>query len=131
MLGKKGVKVYSRPLKYTNEEVRLPTGGTTTKLVGREKGIDVRLALDVVRLAREKEFDVALIFSQDQDLKEVVDEVRAVADEQGRWMQVASAFPCSPTTANRRGIRGALWIKIDRAVYDTCIDPADYRPKKT
>jgi uncharacterized LabA/DUF88 family protein len=41
-------------------------------LVGEEKGMDVRLAVDVVRMAREKLYDVALIFSQDQDLSEAV-----------------------------------------------------------
>ena len=34
--------------------------------------MDVRLAVDVVRMAREKLYDVALIFSQDQDLSEAV-----------------------------------------------------------
>lgn len=37
----------------------------------REKGIDLRLGLDVVRMARKGELDVAAIFSQNQDLAEV------------------------------------------------------------
>ena len=48
-----------------------------------EKGIDVRLALDVVPMARENLYDVALIFSQDQDLSEAADEVKAISVQQG------------------------------------------------
>ena len=99
-------------------------------LVAEEKGIDVRIALDVIRTARQNDFDVAVIFSQDQDFSELADEIRALAHEQGRWIKIASAFPTSPTSKNKRGINGTDWIKIDRATYDACIDPKDYRPKR-
>ena len=36
----------------------------TTILVGQEKGIDIRIALDVVRMAQENRYDVALIFTR-------------------------------------------------------------------
>lgn len=89
----------------------------------------MRLALDVVRLARRREYDVALIFSQDQDLSEVADEVRQISVEGNVWLKVACAFPFSPTSRNRRGINGTEWIKLDRALYDSCIDTRDYRPR--
>jgi hypothetical protein len=56
---------------------------------------------------------------------------RAVAfvDGQNRWIKVASAFPSSPTSINRRGIERTDWIRIDRATYDACLDRRDYRPK--
>jgi hypothetical protein len=98
-------------------------------LVGSEKGVDVRLALDVVAAARDNACDVALIFSQDQDLSEVADEVRAISIQQGRWIKTACAFPVSPTYANTRGIRGTDWVRIDRSTCDACLDPRDYRPK--
>jgi uncharacterized LabA/DUF88 family protein len=123
------VHVFSRPLRYRNQTVELPDGKTYTFLVGQEKGVDVRIALDVVRLAHKSVYDVALILSQDQDLSEVAEEVRVLAHEQNRWIKVACAFPFSPTTRNRRGINGADWIKIDRATYDACLDTRDYRPK--
>jgi uncharacterized LabA/DUF88 family protein len=91
--------------------------------------IDVRIAIDVIRLAHHKEYDVALIFSQDQDLSEVAQEIRAIAKEQDRWIKVACAFPMSPTTHNRRGVEKTDWIQIDRATYDACLDRRDYRPK--
>jgi len=131
VLGTRGVWTFARPLRYRNETVTLGDGSTTTILVGQEKGIDVRLALDVVRLARARELDVALILSQDQDLSEVADEVRRISIEHARWIRVASAFPVSPTSTNRRGINGTEWIPIGRVMYDACIDPLDYRPGKT
>ena len=70
---------------------------------------------------------MALVFSQDQDLSEVADEVRVIAKEQGRWIKMASAFPVSPTARNRRGINKTDWVPIDRAIYDACLDLRDYR----
>lgn len=129
-MGKQGVEVFSRVLRYRNRSVRLPDGSTHSYLAGEEKGIDVRIALDVIRLAREKRYDVALIFSQDQDLSEVADEIRILAREQGRWIKMASAFPFSPTSRNRRGINRTDWIRISRATYETCVDRRDYRPRR-
>jgi len=125
-----GVHTYSRPLRYRNKRVRLPDGTEHTFLTGEEKGIDVRLALDVVRMAHRNEYDVAVIFSQDQDLSEVAAEIRVIAREQDRWIKVACAFPLSPTTIYRRGINQTDWLPIDRATYDTCLDRRDYRPKQ-
>lgn len=127
MLGRQRVAVYSRPLRYRNRRVRLPDGTEHTYLVGEEKGIDVRIALDIVRMAHRREYDVALVFSQDQDLSEVAEEVRTIAREQGRWLKIASAYPISPTSRNRRGINKTDWIPIDRALYDTCLDRREYR----
>ncbi len=56
------VKAISRPLKYAFVD-DLKNPGKKYPLP-REKGIDVRLALDMVRLARYRQFDVAIIFSQ-------------------------------------------------------------------
>ncbi len=130
VMGTRGVQTFSRPLRYSNQLVSLPNGKMTTTLVGREKGIDIRLALDVVRGALDKQYDVALIFSQDQDLSEASKEIRSISGQQKRWIKVACAYPFSPTLRNKRGINGTDWIKIDRATYDTCLDINDYRRKK-
>ncbi len=129
VMGRQGVYVFSRSLRYRNKTVKLPSGDTHTFLAGEEKGIDVRIALDTIGLAHRRQYDVAVIFSQDQDLSEVAEEVRAIAQEQNRWIKVACAFPFSPTTRNRRGIDKTDWIRIDRATYDACLDRRDYRPK--
>jgi uncharacterized LabA/DUF88 family protein len=77
VMGRQGIHVFSRSLRYRNRTVRLPDGTTHAFLTGEEKGIDVRLALDVIRMAHRRELDVALILSQDQDLSEVAAEIRA------------------------------------------------------
>lgn len=123
-----GVNVYSRPLRYRTKRVELPGGSVHTFLSGEEKGIDVRIAIDIIRLAHRNEYDIALVFSQDQDLSEAAAEIRVIAQEQGRWIKIASGFPVSPSTRNHRGINRTDWIRIDRALYDTCIDRRDYRP---
>lgn len=127
-MGRQGVWLFSRPLRYRNRVVNLPGGRQHSFLSGEEKGIDVRIALDVVRLAHRGAYDVAVLFSQDQDLSEVAEEVRVIAREQERWIKLASAFPTSPASRNRRGINKTDWLPIDRTTYDACIDPRDHRP---
>jgi len=131
VMGRQGIHVFSRTLRYRNRIVRLPGGATHTFLSGEEKGIDVRIALDVIRMAHANEYDVAVIFSQDQDLSEVAEEIRAIARERDRWIKLACAFPVSPTSRNRRGIDKTDWIRIDRATYDACLDRRDYRPSRS
>ncbi len=128
-MSRQGVWTFSRPLRYRNQTVKLPDGTSHAFLAAEEKGVDVRIALDVIRLAHRRDYDVALLFSQDQDLSEVAAEVRTISMEQSRWIKMASAFPVSPASRNRRGINSTDWIRIDRAAYDACIDPRDYRPK--
>jgi uncharacterized LabA/DUF88 family protein len=127
VIGRQEVRVYSRSLRYRNQTVRLPDGKTHTFLAGEEKGIDVRIALDVIRMAHRTEYDVAVILSQDQDLLEVAEEIRVIAREQNRWIKIACAFPSSPTSRSRCGIDKTDWIRIDRATYDACLDRRDYR----
>lgn len=128
VMGTRGIRTFSRQLRYRNQTITLPDGTTTVTAVGQEKGIDVRIALDVVRYALENKYDVALIFSQDQDLSEAVEDIKKISALHNRWIKIACAFPVSPTVTNPRGINSTDWIKIDRATYDACLDPHDYRP---
>jgi hypothetical protein len=95
-----------------------------------EKGVDMRISLDIITRAHSKAFDVALVFSQDQDLAEVADEIRAIARTQDRWIKIASAYPYSSASRSFRGIDRTDWIQVDRETYDACLDPRDYRPKR-
>jgi len=126
-MGRTDVEIFTRPLRYRNQTMHLSNGKSQTILVGQEKGIDVRIAVDIIRSVLRNECDVAAVFSQDQDLSEVADEIRMIAHEHNRWLKMVSAFPISPTTRNTRGINKTDWIKIDRKTYDNCIDPNDYR----
>ena len=62
-MGRRGVVVYSKPLRYRSRRVDLPDGTQHSFPTGEDKGIDVRIALDVIVLAHRREYDVALIFS--------------------------------------------------------------------
>jgi uncharacterized LabA/DUF88 family protein len=124
---RQGVKVYTRNLRYRDKTIPLAGGASFTHRVAEEKGIDVRIAIDLIRMALKGEYDVALIFSQDQDLSEAVVEVKRIARETGKWIKLACAFPVSPTCKNRRGINETDWFEIDQNMYDRCIDPKDYR----
>ena len=128
-MGRQGVVVYSRPLRYRNRTVALPNGTQHSFLTGEEEGIDVRIALDVIALAHRRAHDVALVLSQDQDLSEVAEEIPTIAREQRRWIKIASAFPHSPASRNRRGINKTDWIRIDRKLYGRCLDHRDYRKR--
>jgi len=129
-MGRQGVVVFSRSLRYRNQTVRLPDRSEFTFSVGEEKGVDIRMALDVIRMAHRGDYDVAVIVSQDQDFSEVAEEIRVIAQERSRWIKVASAYPLSPTTRNRRGINRTDWLPISRAMYDACLDRRDYRPPR-
>jgi len=129
-MGKQGIKTFSRPLRYRNQRRKLPDGNEVPVLVAQEKGIDIRIALDVVRFAREQVYDVSILFSQDQDFSEVAQEIRAISDLQDRWIKILSAFPSSPTSRNKRGIDKTDWLPLDRATYDACIDSNRYTEKK-
>ena len=51
VMGTRGIRTFSRSLRYRNQSIGLPNGSTTVALIGQEKGVDVRIALDIVRLA--------------------------------------------------------------------------------
>ena len=123
-----GIAVTTRPLRYRVESIRLPDGSVHELLVQREKGIDLRLGLDVVRMARNAEMDVAVLFSQDQDLAEVALEVRDIARSTNRWLKIVSAFPYGPNATASRGVDRTDWFRMTRELYDSCLDPRDYRP---
>jgi uncharacterized LabA/DUF88 family protein len=126
-MGRMGIHIFSRQLRYRNRTINVHGGDSTlTITVGEEKGIDVRIALDMVGLALSADYDVAVVLSQDQDLSEAVDEIRSIAQSQNRWIKVASAFPLSPMTLNKRGINETDWLPFAKEQYDTCLDPTDY-----
>lgn len=108
-----GVQVFPIPVKYNH------TGRA------REKGVDVRLAIDLVRLARKGLFDVAIIISEDSDLDEAAQDVYGMRDHE-RWVAVENALPWSrgshcrwlPSVKRRRPIKLALFNRVvDHAIY--------------
>lgn len=111
-MGRQGVRIFTRPVRNK-----------------REKGVDTRIAIDLIKYAHANLYDVVVVFSQDQDLSEAADEIRQVSREQNRWIKIASAFPVSPKGRNPKGINKTDWLPFDKQVYDSCIDSRDYRKK--
>ena len=97
---------------------------------GQEKGVDVSLALDLVRAAYERQYEAAIIVSQDWDFGPAVRLAKEIARTQGRRLVFESCFPLGPGSHSRRGVPGTTWIPIDQATYDSCRDPRDYRPRR-
>ena len=126
---RRGAVVFSRDLRYR----RTPDGTERPE----EKGVDVRIAVDIIRAVLRGECEVVLVFSQDQDLSEVAKEIPAIARERRGRIKIASAFPFDESVRdggiNLRGVNNTQWIKITRADYDACLDPRDHfsRPKKS
>lgn len=71
------VTVIRRPLSY-----RMENG----LQIASEKGVDVSLAVDLVRLAIIKAYDVAILVSRDTDLMPALETVR---DLRAAWVEVA------------------------------------------
>ena len=94
---------------------------------GREKGVDVSLAVDLVRATYERRYEAAIMVSQDSDFGPAVRLAKEIAREQGRRLTFESRFPSGPGSRSRRGVPGTAWIPIDRATYERCLDPVDYR----
>lgn len=61
---------------------------------GQEKGVDVSLAIDLIKLTYEKAYDVAILVSQDMDFGPAVKLAKEIAQNQHRQLEFDSAFPC-------------------------------------
>lgn len=113
----------TRPLRYQAETITLNDGTTREVSFGREKGIDVRIAIDILKMARNNQYDIAVIFSQDQDLAEVALELRETSREKDRWIRVISAFPENRDRRYAKGINHTACCRISQADYSECLDP--------
>lgn len=133
------VQTIARDLRYSKNSIEVD-GAVKTIETKREKGIDVRIALDIVRLASLKKMDVCVIFSQDNDLSEVVEELNllktmGVVDEH---LSIYSSYPVLPLSENvgepewnHRGIKDTMWLPFTKEEYSGCIDSRSFtRPPK-
>lgn len=95
---------------------------------GREKGTDISLSIDLVTDAYEQEGDVAIIVSQDADFAPAVRRAKEVAQKQRRVLTIQSSFPEIPGKQSS-GIGGTTFVPIDKALYDSCLEPDRYQPR--
>ena len=99
---------------------------------GQEKGVDVSLAIDLIRLTYEQQYDVAILVSQDWDFGPAVKLARQIGASEGRGLSFESWFPYEPGgSRSKRGVPSTTWGHIDRPTYDSWNDPRDFRPAKS
>lgn len=129
---------YTRPLRY-NYLRKFVRGRELLLPKGEEKGIDVRLGLDLVLGALQSFYDVGVVFSQDKDLNEATKRIRRLRDTGDipayLHMECVYAVPDTKTIISRRGnqkidrhgISNARWRALPRDVYLACRDKKDFR----
>lgn len=90
----------------------------------QEKGVDVALAIDFVRLALEDQYDVGVLMSTDSDLKPALE---TVASFTGKRVEVA-AWSGENRYNERLSIEGVpLWCHwLHRDVYEKVRDNTNY-----
>ncbi len=96
-----------------------------------EKGVDVKLAIDLIRLTYEKKYEIAIILSQDRDFEPAIHLAKEIAKDQDRQLVFESHFVVGPGSDSDRGIPRTSWKPIDKITYDACLDPRDYRISPT
>lgn len=112
------VDAWTRPLSYA------PDG------VAREKGVDTKIAVDMVRMAQRNEFDVAVLVSDDTDflpaLEAVVEIKRSIAA-----CEVATWVPPDGRRSPSPRIRGehVRMHTLREHDYRALEDPTDYARK--
>ncbi len=97
----------------------------------QEKGVDVKIAIDMIRLTYERKYDVAIILSQDRDFEPAISLAKKIANDQKRQLFFESHFIIGPSSDSGRGIPGTKWMPIDKATYDVCLDAQDYQKSTT
>jgi len=97
----------------------------------QEKGIDVKISVDLIQLTYEKRYEAAVIVSQDRDFEPAIKLAKEIAKDQHRQLVFESHFIVGPGSHSDRGIPGTYWKPIDKVTYDACLDPQDYRALAT
>jgi hypothetical protein len=112
---KAGATVVMRPLRYQGWPDERP----------REKGIDVRLAIDVVAKALAGDYDVAIIASCDTDLAPAVELLLELKDRSGTPDVELIAWE---GRQSKIGVSGhhLTYREVTRSDFEAVSDPVDY-----
>lgn len=124
-VGRQDVQIFNPPLRYRDRKEYDATGTQVRVRLPQEKGIDVRIAIDMVGAAWGEKCDAMVLVSQDSDLREAVREAKHIAQSQRRPLKMYSAFP-ERTDGYSRGVEDTEWICFDQRFYERCVDPRDY-----
>lgn len=111
--------IASGPVSVTSRPLRYPPDWPTSP--AQEKGIDVALAVDFVRLAMRRAYDVGVVFSSDTDLLPALE---TVADNALARVEVAA---WSNTFRLRFGATTRPWCHhLTAQDHELLIDPTNY-----
>lgn len=128
-MGRAGVEIFNPPLRYQTHTETFPDGRTKETYIGREKGVDVRIALDMMKHALFNSCNNMMVVSRDNDLAEAAKEARLIARSNNRFLDIWSAFPSSKDRP-QTGIRDTRWMPLDAEFYNAHLDRRDYfRPR--
>jgi uncharacterized LabA/DUF88 family protein len=92
---------------------------------GREKGVDVRTAIDLTRLGQKGLYDVAIVVSEDSDLNPAISEVYGLRDGE-RWIAVENALPYAPGKPPKWLSEAKRTRRIDAAMFAKVRDDKKY-----
>ncbi len=112
-----GCTVIHRPLRYPFDYPRAPA---------QEKGIDVQLSIDVVAGAIDRDYDIAVVFSTDTDLRPAIE---FVANRFTGLPRIELAAWSSPTSARRIPVAASrtVWCHfLDQFDFQEVADSTDY-----
>ena len=111
-----GCQVIDRALRYFGPEDRR----------GREKGIDVALAVDYVRMAIQGDFEVGVVFSSDSDLAPALEFVKSRNDPH---LIPATAAWYDGMVVRQINARGVWCHRLSFEDYMAVHDPTNYAPR--
>ena len=113
-----GCHVVARAVRYSGPDDRH----------GREKGIDVALAVDYVRLAIQHEFEIGVVFSVDTDLAPALEFVQSLNDP--RLIPATAAWH-GERAVSQINVPGVWCHRLSKADYTAVHDPTDYSPPES
>jgi len=88
-----------------------------------EKGIDVWLAIDLVRIAMDESADRVVVVSSDTDL---VPAIELALELRGEGFVEVAGWDGSPNVAPLLDVPGVPRRRLNRRLYDRFADPTDY-----
>ena len=90
---------------------------------GQEKGVDVSLALDLVKATYEQRYEGAIIVSEDADFGPAVFVAKNKRQNSGAAAGLRDRFARGLGARSEVGREG---VQIEQATHDVCRDPREY-----
>jgi hypothetical protein len=96
----------------------------------KEKGIDVRIAIDMVMMVAASKCDVAILFSDDTDLVPALEAI--IAMKSPAACEVATWMPIDGTSASPLRVKGQSIVthRLTVVDYGSVQDPIDYTERR-